>query len=139
MENVKYLESEQDGSQFEVISTGDSVEFPDYEDPRDWYYFESTATEPWNWDFESTVMENDGIDDYYDDLENQYNDPEEYDSRYVRMKNPNKKDKWELWSISLVTNEEVASVLDNNEEVDYHTNFVKMNLADTLESYKDAA
>lgn len=138
MENVKYLENEQDESQFDVISAGDSVEFPDYVDPRDWYYFESTLAEVWEWDFESTVAENDEIDDYYDDLESQYNDSEEYDSKYVRMKNYNVKGEWEWWNVSPVTNEEVSSVLDNNKEL-AHTKTVKMNLADTLESYKNAA
>lgn len=133
------LVGEVEESPFEVMSTGDAVDFSDYVDPRDWYYFESTLAENWEWTPESNVIENDEFDNnYYDDLENLYNNSREYDS-YVRMKNYNVKSEWDLWSVSSATREEVSSALDNDKKDVAHTKTIKMNLADTLEFYKDAA
>ena len=86
MENVKILENGSE-PEFEVMNTGDSVEFSDYVDPRDWYYFESTLAEIWEWAPESTKTD-EFDNDFYDDLELQFwesDGKEKYD--YVKMKN----------------------------------------------------
>jgi len=142
MKNLEYSEikNEQE-SPFDVISTDNSfADFSDYVDSREDSYIESTVTEVWKWDFESTVTETDGMENYYDELENKYNNSE-YDSKYVRMKNYNVKGEWELWSLSSATNEEVVSVLNDNEKVAHSAKTVKMNLAGTLEDpyYSNAA
>lgn len=142
MENIGYseIENEQESS-FDVINTDNSfTDFSDYVDSREDSYIESTPTEVWKWDFESTVTEIDGMENYYDELENKYNNSE-YNSRYVKMKNLDKKDKWELWNISSATSGEVSSVLNDNKEVSHSATIVKMDLANTLEEpyYRDAA
>lgn len=95
MENIEYsgIKNEQE-SPFDVISTDNSfVDFSDYVDPRESSY--STVTDVWNWNFESTVVEEgweynnstvtNNDDTFYDDLELQFWEKDN-GYNYVKMK-----------------------------------------------------
>lgn len=131
---MKNIEQE---SPFDVVTTDASFKFPEYEDPRGNDYYESTIPEYEEYD-EPTITDNN--DEFYDALEDQYDDTSEYDQKsvkYVRMKNYEEKDEWSLWNIASATEEEVSSVLSGKDSIDTKT--VTMNIADTLDSYSEAA
>jgi len=141
MENIEYTVNEQavneQGSTFEVMNTDGSVNFSAYEDPREACYTTISEHEELVYD-EPTITDND--DKFYDALEDQYDDTSEYDQKsvkYVRMKNYEEKDEWSLWNIASATEEEVSSVLSGKDSIDTKT--VTMNIADTLDSYSEAA
>ena len=104
MKNIEYKVDEQSvdeqGSSFEVMNTGDSVNFSDYVDPRADDYYESNISEheEWEWVYdEPTITDND--DKFYDALESEFeaeNRNDEYN--YVKMKKgyqPNE----EVWDV----------------------------------------
>lgn len=101
MKNIEYKVDEQPVDKqelsFEVMNTGDSVNFSDYVDPRADDYYESNISEHKELVYnEPTITDND--DKFYDALESEFgleNENDEY--YYVKMKKVNTNE--EVWDV----------------------------------------
>ena len=102
MKNIEYKVDEQSvdeqGSSFEVMNTGDSVNFSDYVDPRADDYYESNISEHEELVYnEPTITDND--DKFYDALESEFGSEKENDEyHYVKMKKGYKTNE-EVWDV----------------------------------------
>lgn len=102
MKNIEYTVDEQSvdeqGSSFEVMNTGDSVNFSDYVDPRADDYYESNISEHEELVYnEPTITDND--DKFYDALESEFGSEKENDEyHYVKMKKGYKTNE-EVWDV----------------------------------------
>lgn len=102
MKNIEYTVDEQSvdeqGSSFEVMNTGDSVNFSDYVDPRSDDYYESNISEHEELVYnEPTITDND--DKFYDALESEFGSEKENDEyHYVKMKKGYKTNE-EVWDV----------------------------------------